>query len=337
MMRILFILFVMIFFVVFLTACRAAPKVVDPIITLTPNPASTTIVLPSKTVTSTLLPTLTPSVTITPTVAITPTPVIFAGAGDIAICGQEGDDLTAALLRTIAPHAVFTAGDNSNEDGTLVQYQNCFEASWGQFMDIIHPVPGNHDYYSDPLQNYYAYFGEIAGPAGLGYYSYDLGDWHIIALNSNCGYLGCGPSSDQVAWLKQDLTDNPAACTLAIWHHPLFSSGLTRGAPWMQSFWDVLYPAGVDVVINGHDHIYERTGKVDPKGLPDQERGIREFIVGTGGAGHYNLDQKFIFSEKQIIREFGVLKLTLASGSYEWSFINTEGVELDAGVDTCSP
>jgi 3',5'-cyclic AMP phosphodiesterase CpdA len=257
-----------------------------------------------------------------------------AALADIAICGQEGDDQTAALIADWDAE-ILIAGDANNEDGTLWQYQNCFAPSWGQYLPRIHVVPGNHDYYSNPIDNYYTFFGNRAGEAGKGYYSFDLAGWHIIGLNSNCGYLPCGPSSEQVAWLKEDLAASAKLCTLAFWHNPRWNSGPAKNADWMQTFWDVLYAAGAEVIINGHDHHYERSKPLDSAGQPDAQNGMVEFIVGTGGAGHYYLDEPFAYSEKMIFGEFGVLKLTLDAQAYRWQFINTAGQILDEGENSC--
>jgi len=297
----------------------------------TAGPSITATLTATATLTSTATQTGTP----TPTKTATATPMIIAAVADVAICGQKGDDQTAALIADWGVSEILIAGDLSNEDGTLAQYQKCYQPSWGVYQEIVHPVPGNHDYKSNPFENYYLYFGQAAGKPGQGYYSFDAGNWHIIGLNSNCGAIACGPSSDQVAWLKQDLANSHKACSIAFWHVPRWNSGPARNADWLYSFWDVLYEAGVDIVINGHDHHYERTAKVDPKGLPDELNGIREFIVGTGGAGHYYQDVPFEFSEKTVYGQFGVLKLVLGQNDYQWQFVNVDGEVLDEGLDSC--
>ncbi len=313
------------------TACNPTSDLVP---TGTPGPTSTLTMSPTRTVTPTLTSTHTPTSTTSPTITATPTPITLAAVADIAICGQQGDDQTAALIADWDAEIII-AGDASNEDGTLWQYQNCFEPSWGQYMNRIHTVAGNHDYYSDPINNYYTYFGDRAGVADKGYYSFELGEWHVVGLNSNCGFIPCGPSSEQVAWLKQDLAENQSRCTIAFWHVPRWNSGPAKHAHWVQPFWDELYKAGAEIVINGHDHHYERTGKIDAAGLPDKQNGLIEFILGTGGAGHYYLDDAFAFSEKMIFGEFGVLKLTLEPERFQWQFINVENVVLDEGESDC--
>ncbi len=304
-------------------------------------PTVTKIVL-----TSTLEPTIVTQTPIQPTATQTPTPTAqptpeskyFAGAGDVAICGQEGDDQTFNLLKDqIGNGLFFVAGDSSNENGSLYEYTYCFGNTWGQLMPDLRVVPGNHDYYSDPLENYWIYFDGVAGEPGKGWYSFDYGGWHIVMLNSNCGYVGCGPSSEQIAWLKSDLEENNTQCAMAIWHHPRYNSGISGNADWLYTFWDALYEHGVDVIINGHDHHYERMAKINPAGELDPDFGIRSFIVGTGGASYYALDQIQPFSEVRITDTFGIIQFELLPDSYSWQFINVEGQIMDEGSDTCSP
>ena len=295
-------------------------------------------IVPSNTAvpTNTMRPS--PTHTFTPTPTSTNTPVYFSGAGDVSICGQTGDDLTAKLLmEEVGSGLYFVAGDSSNENGTLYEYQNCFGPSWGQFLPDMRVVPGNHDYYSDPLENFWIYFDGLAGEPGKGWYSFEHGDWHIVMLNSNCGFVGCGPSSEQLAWLQEDLTQNDSTCSLAIWHHPRFNSGIAGNADWLYTFWDVLYENGADVVVNGHDHHYERMAKINPGGELDPDDGIRSFIVGTGGVSYYGIDQIQPFSEVRITNHFGIIQFTLMEDRYTWRFINVEGEVMDQGEDTCSP
>ena len=301
----------------------------------TATPANTATPTATHTVTATSTATAIPPTT-TPTP--TPTPVYFSGAGDIAICGQEGDDLTAALLRDrVGSGLYFIAGDASNEDGSLYEYQNCFEPSWGQLVPDLRVVPGNHDYHSNPLENFWLYFDGVAGEPGKGWYSFEHGGWHIVMLNSNCGYVGCGPSSEQIAWLKADLANSSSACTLAVWHHPRFNSGFAGNAEWLHYFWEALHDHGADVVVTGHDHHYERIAKVDPMGRPQDPGGIRSFIVGTGGAGFYAIDKILPISEVRITRQFGIIQFEFFPDGYTWQFINVDGELLDQGSDACNP
>jgi hypothetical protein len=293
-------------------------------LTITPIPSNTMLRSPTQSVYPSLRP--------------TSTPVYFSGAGDISICGQTGDDQTAKLLiEQVSVGLYFIAGDSSNENGSLYEYENCFGPSWGQLVPDLRVVPGNHDYYSDPKENYWIYFDGLAGESGKGWYSFEYGDWHIVMLNSNCGYVGCGPSSDQIAWLKQDLESSINQCSLAIWHHPRFNSGVAGNADWLYTFWDVLYEQGVDVVVNGHDHHYERMAKINPQGELDPINGIRSFIVGTGGASFYGMDQIQAFSEVRITNHFGIIQFRLGPIDYSWQFINVDGKVMDKGADRCSP
>jgi hypothetical protein len=261
--------------------------------------------------------------------------VVFSGAGDITACGTNGAAETAALLAEL-PGEFFTAGDNSNDHGLMEQYTSCFSPTWGQFMDRLHPSPGNHDYTYDSGAAYYAYFGAAAGEAGKGYYSFDEGAWHVVMLNSNCNYVDCGEQSQQVQWLAEDLAAHPNRCTLAIWHHPRFSSGLA-GSNGLYPFWQALYDHGADLVINGNDHDYERFAPQDPLGNADPERGIREFVVGTGGAGQRGFANEVQpNSEARNTGTFGVLKLTLYAERYDWEFIPVAGGEFrDSGSGEC--
>lgn len=266
----------------------------------------------------------------------TPAPVTLVGAGDISICGQDGDDLTAHILDRI-PGTVFTAGDNSNEEGTLSQYESCFGPSWGRHLDRLYPSPGNHDYVTDSGKDYFSYFGERAGEPGRDFYAYRLGNWLVLSLDGNCETIGCGANSAQVKWLEQTLGDNETRCTLAYWHQPRWSSGTTQGNGSVSILWKTLYRNGVDVVINGDDHIYERFAPMDGEGHRDDERGMREFIVGTGGAYYGGFGEE-IHSASEVRRSgiFGVLLLTLFPARYQWEFIPVEGqVFSDRGGDIC--
>jgi calcineurin-like phosphoesterase family protein len=255
---------------------------------------------------------------------------VFVGAGDIGVCGSGATVATARLLDSI-PGTVFTAGDNAYQEGTAQQFLDCYDPTWGRQKSRTRPAPGNHEYASSPVAApYFEYFGFAAGPPGLGYYSFDLGAWHAISLNSNIGY---GLSSAQVQWLRADLGSNQAKCTLAYWHHPRFSSGPNGSHAEMQDFWRVLYAAGVEIIVNAHDHLYERFAPQDPDGVPDPIGGIRQFVAGTGGAHLYDVVQIKANSEVRV-RSFGVLKLTLEPDSYRWEFIPVAGAG-DSGTGMC--
>src|ERR1700719_1091808 len=210
---------------------------------------------------------------------------VFVGAGDIASCDDlSGAYATAKLIEKI-PGTVFAVGDLAYPGGTDEDFANCYGPTWGRFKDRTRPAPGNHEYHNGGASVYSSYFGTAAGDPKKAYYSYELGAWHVIALNSECAEVGgCDASSTQVQWLKQDLAQHPTVCTLAYFHKPLFSSGAKHGnGPDMKVFWQTLYAADVDVVLNGHDHDYERFTPQDPEGHADMLHGIREFVVGTGG------------------------------------------------------
>jgi 3',5'-cyclic AMP phosphodiesterase CpdA len=252
-------------------------------------------------------------------------PEILVGAGDIAGCSSEGDEATAALLDGI-DGTVFTVGDNVYESGTDAEFEECYQPSWGRHKARTYPSPGNHEYYTANASGYFHYFGAAAGEPGEGYYSYDLGEWHVVALNGMCENVGrCEADSPMVRWLEEDLSANPKTCTLAYWHHPLFSSGYNGNQPKMKPTWDTLYAANVDVVVNGHDHSYERFAPQDPNGVADSERGIREFVVGTGGINLRPFETIEPNSEVRNADAYGVLKLTLRSTSYDWEFVPVAG------------
>jgi hypothetical protein len=258
-------------------------------------------------------------------------------AGDIADCGSRGDEGTAALLDANPTAAVATLGDNVYDSGTRSEFADCYGPSWGRHKGRTRPAPGNHEYGSDGARPYYEYFGEAAGEPEKGYYSYDLGPWHVVVVNSNCGEVACGAGSAQEAWLRADLAAHPARCTLAYWHHPRFSSGSRHGStPGMAPIWKTLYELGADVVLAGHDHDYERLAPLDPSGKVDQERGIRSFVVGTGGKSHSGFGGPLTGSEVRNGDTFGVLELTLKPIGYDWKFIPQPGFSFtDSGSGDC--
>jgi acid phosphatase type 7 len=280
-------------------------------------------------------PTQTPTRTPTPTPTSTPggSTAVLLAAGDIASCGSNGDEQTAAILDGQAG-TVATLGDNVYPDGTSGQFRDCYDPTWGRHIDRTRPSPGNHDYHTSGASGYYGYFGAAAGDPSQGYYSYNLGEWHIIALNSN---IARGATSAQVLWLRADLAANPNACTLAYWHHPLFNSGSEHGNDTSTApFFQALYDAGADVVLNGHEHTYERFAPQSPSARADAQFGIREFIVGTGGASHYSFGSPEPNSEVRNGNTFGVLKLTLNPTGYSWQFLPVAGATFtDSGTGTC--
>jgi hypothetical protein len=262
--------------------------------------------------------------------AVEPAPVVLTAAGDIDGC-QKGEDTAELLAKTTGP--VATIGDYAYPEGTADAIDRCYDPTWGAYKDRTHPVPGNHDYDVPKATPYYEYFGTAAGELGKGWYSYDVGSWHVVGLNSNCGAVNCDEQSE---WLERDLQAHPSACILAYWHHPRFSSGQSGGDSSVGGFWKVLYNHGAALVLNGHDHNYERFAPQDPSGRRDPEKGIREFVVGTGGAGLGSLGSTAPNSEVRSNRAYGVLELTLRSDGYDWRFVPVADDDFtDSGSGTC--
>jgi 3',5'-cyclic AMP phosphodiesterase CpdA len=245
---------------------------------------------------------------------------VIAAAGDIADSGS-GDEATARLVDAIAPTAVLTLGDNAYDDGTLAEFNRYYAPTWGRHRRITHPVPGNHDYNTPGAAGYFDYFGRAARDPARAYYSFDLGAWHLIALNSEMPH---DMGSAQVAWLKRDLAASGAKCTLAYWHRPRFTAGRYSDLVEYTPFWRALWNANADVVLAGHDHNYQRYGPLDPAGVADSARGIRQFVVGTGGRSRYALrsDSRRVAGTDSV---YGVLKLTLHPASFDFSFVPEAG------------
>ena len=263
--------------------------------------------------------------------SIATTDPVVAAAGDI--CGSATDCApTAVLLGQINPTRVLTLGDNAYQDGSVSQYASYYKPNWGVYKAKTSPAPGNHDYHTSGGAGYFSYFGSRA-PAP--YYSFDLGSWHLISLD---GEIGVSAGSAQEMWLKADLAAHPGQCTLAYWHEPRFSSGSVHGSnSSFDPFWRDLYAAGADVVLNGHEHNYERFAPQNPSGQADS-KGIREFVVGTGGAdeGSYPFGTPVANSEVRNATTHGVLKLTLHTGSYDWQFLPAAGSSFtDSGTSSC--
>ena len=261
------------------------------------------------------------------------TDFVLVGAGDIASCDGNGDEATGSLVDGIAG-TVFTTGDNAYPAGTYDEFINCYDPAWGRFKDRTFPSAGNHDYGTEGAAGYFRYFGAAAGNTGEGYYSYELGDWHIIVLNSN---LPVASGSTQEQWLRADLAAHPTTCTLAYWHHPLFSSGSLHGSnPDIKPIWQALYEYHADVVLNGHEHNYERFEPQNPEGISDPAGGIRQFVVGTGGMVRYRFGPPIANSAVRNSDTYGVLKLSLHAGSYSWEFIPEAGKTFtDSGTASC--
>lgn len=283
---------------------------------------------------ATIAPTGAPS----PTPAATPTTVPVAtlvGAGDIASCDSNGDEATAALLDTI-PGTIFAAGDTVYLAGTDSEYADCFHPSWGRHKERIRPAAGNHEYQTPGASGYFNYFGAAAGDPTLGYYSYDLGGWHVVVLNTNCWEVRCAAGTAQEQWLRADLAGSPTPCTVAYGHHPRWSSGSHGPFADVQPLWQALYDAGVELYVTGHDHLYERFAPMDGMGGLDLERGVRQFVVGTGGSYLLAGDGQTTNSEVLNADTFGVLRFTLRADGYDWAFVPIAGSAFsDGGSDRC--
>jgi len=276
---------------------------------------------------------------------------VLIGVGDIAGCSGGGDDKTATIVDSVlkadsvakVSDAVFTLGDNAYMEGTTKQFLNCFGSTWGNpkwgIMKKIHPAPGNHEYLSKAASPYYAYFGANAGVAGAGYYSYDLGAWHIIVLNSEIVVLTEFSDRDRKAqedWLKKDLKDKAKPCTLAYWHEPRFSSGWHGSDARFQPIWQIMYDANVDLILSGHDHDYERFLPQTPAGVLDTLRGIPEIVAGTGGEDLRGFGGRAIKnSVYRLEGRYGVLLLTLGGGEYRSVWLETDGRVWDPSGGKC--
>ena len=269
-----------------------------------------------------------------PQVAAGPVAVLV-GAGDVGWCGVSGDEETAKLVASI-PGVVIVAGDVAYPKGSTSDFARCYDPSWGAFKSRTRPAPGNHEYYTKDAAPYFAYFGTRAGKPGRGWYSYDAGTWHVVVLNSACEAVGgCGAGSPQERWLRKDLAAHPVACTIAYWHVPLFSSGPHGSDPRTKALWQALYDAGAELVVNGHDHDYERFAPMTPSGKLDRANGIRELVVGTGGAPLYPFIRMARNSEAKGLA-YGVVKLTLSPAAYSWEFVPVAGASYrDSGSGTC--
>ena len=276
---------------------------------------------------------------------------VLIGAGDIAACNSPGDEATAALVDSVlradgaakVHDEVFTLGDNAYPGGTARDFALCFGPSWGDsaklIMRNIRPAPGNHEHRSQGAAPYYQYFGSRAGSSSKGYYSYDVGAWHAIVLNSeivvNAGFSRAERTA-QEEWLVQDLKDHGQKCTVAYWHHPRFSSGWHGSDPRLGPFWRILYDAGVDLILNGHDHDYERFLPQTPEAMPDSAKGLTQIIVGTGGGDLRGYGRTIVaHSATRIQGHFGVLKLTLGAAEWRSAFLDVSGRVWDQSGGKC--
>ena len=261
---------------------------------------------------------------------------VLLAAGDIAACDSNGDEATAELLDGLAG-TVATLGDHAYQAGTPEEFAACYDPTWGRHKARTRPAVGDHEYRTPGAAGYFGYFGAAAGDPAKGYYSYDLGAWHVVVLNSECWQVGgCERGSPQHDWLVRDLAANEVPCTLAYWHTPRFTSASGGGHEYMGAVWSALYDAGADLVLGGHYHNYERIGPLDPQGRVDRARGIRSFVVGTGGATLYKLPSPRVGTEEQNWNTFGVLKLDLKADGFDWKFLPEAGKTYsDSGSAAC--
>jgi len=323
------------------TLASTSVTVTGPTPTPTQAPTPTPTHAPTPTPTKAPTPTPTQAATPTPTPVATPTPtqgpVTALVAGDVASCASSGDEATAPLLGANAG-TIIVPGDIAYESGSTAEFNNCFNPSWGPYKSRMKPAPGNHEYGTSGAAGYFGYFGAVAGDPTKGYYAYDLGAWRMYSLNSNCSDIGgCGAGSPQEQWLRADLAANPHQCVGAYWHHPLFSSGEHGSSTATQALFQALYDNNADLVLVGHDHDYERFAPQTASGAADATRGIREFVVGTGGRSHYPFPGAFApNSQVHNADTFGVLKLTLSATGYSWQFLPEAGKTFtDSGSASC--
>lgn len=277
-------------------------------------------------------------------------PVTVVAVGDL-VCGAATPAsrpcehaATASAATSAGPEAVLLLGDLQYEDATLAEFEQYFEPTWGVLKHISYPVPGNHEYQTADAAGYFDYFNGVgsaggrAGARGKGYYAITLGAWRVIALNSNCAAIGgCAAGSPQEQWLRAELAATRAACTLAFWHHPPFTSSARAASPVMLPLWRILVDHGVDVVLTAHEHQYERFAPMDANGARDAASGTRMFVVGTGGRDLHLFGTPHPASEARNFQTFGVLRMVLRATSYEWTFVPVAGGDFsDTGSHDCT-
>ena len=256
--------------------------------------------------------------------------VKVVGVGDIGMCGSEAVTRTAALVGNLEGQ-ILLAGDIAYLHGTMANFRECFEPQWGRFRSRWRAVPGNHEYETANAADYYNYFGEASGQDNSGFYSFMAGDWLILMLNSN---IPAGRNSAQWEFVRRQIDQQRTPCTMAVWHHPLFSSGPNGNNANMKDMWALLEAAPVEVILNGHDHLYERFARQMSDGTPEPAKGVREFIVGTGGADLYGFVRATANSEARLV-EYGAMQFTLEPAQYRWEYRNVSGTVRDFGLDTC--
>jgi alkaline phosphatase len=298
------------------------------------HPASTDRPTISPTLAASSSPGASPSLAPSPSAASSAgAPATLIAAGDIASCDETGDSATAELVAGL-DGTVAMLGDGVYPAGSDETYASCYDPVWGAWHDRTRPALGNHDAVGDGGAAYFRYFGSAAGEPGQGWYSYELGAWHVVVLNSNCDLVGCGEGSDQLEWLADDLASSDARCTLAYWHHPRFSSGPHGDDPAVGPFWEALLADRAELVLAGHDHQYERFAPQDADGVADPN-GLRQLTIGTGGKQLRPAVRTAPNSEVIIDDAFGVIVLDLSPDGYGWQFLLSDGTAGDAGNGTC--
>ncbi len=256
-----------------------------------------------------------------------------SGKGTDKYCHMQA---VADQIAAVNPTAFLPLGDLQYEKGELGEFERSYDLIFGRFLNITYPTTGNHEYLTTDAVGYFDYFGDTAGDPNKGYYSYDLGSWHIVTLNSSCSKVGgCRETSPQAQWLKKDLAEHPTDCTLAYWHHPLFSSSERGNDDDYRDFWEILYEAGAEIILVAHNHHYERFAPLKSNGELDENRGIRQFVVGTGGKNLRGFAEIQNHSEVRNDESYGFLKLNLYQNFYNWEFISEEGIKLDSGSNRC--
>ncbi len=264
------------------------------------------------------------------TVPSTGQTAVVLGVGDIGMCDRPAVAQTARLVAGLEGQLLL-AGDIAYFQGTAANFRDCFNPEWGRFRGRWHPTPGNHEYESAGAGPYFDYFGDAAGADRAGYYAFMAGDWLILMLNSN---IPAGRGSAQWEFARQQLEGQRTPCTMAVWHHPLFSSGPNGNSAVMRDMWSLLEASRAEVVLTGHDHLYERFARQSANGTPDPANGIRQFTAGTGGAELYNFVRAAPNSESRLM-QYGVVRFTLKPAQVEWAFLAVDGSVNDQGLDTC--
>ena len=274
---------------------------------------------------------------------------IVVAAGDLVDCAGGAQERTATLAESLHPDAVLALGDLVYPNATIDEYLDCYAPTWGRLRSVTHAVAGNHEYHTEHGGPFWAYFCGASGPPFRGYYSFDLGPWHAVVLNSNCGqdadvpsyvpddFGGCDEGSPQALWLAQDLAAHRGQCTIAMWHHPRFTSGSASDGGRMRALWAIAQANGVDLVLNGHAHLYNRFGKLDADGQPS-DRGMRSFVVGSGGHDLSKSVRSPAGLEASDDSHNGVLRLDLQRESFAWQFLSSDDAAvLDSGEAPCDP